>query len=428
MFSSRRTFLQLCGGVAAGGMLALAGCSSSCPDTGAPTPDATVSFRDGPVGAFPSPPGGEWPSLHGNRENSGYAGGALPDTDLAVRWRTAIDLPDTDTGGLSTSGPTVANETVFVADEERVHALSLRTGEALWTSEVISPTGYDTYLEGAANTISPSVGPEGNVYVGATEALVALDGDDGTILWTIEGLDAVASPVVADGTVFALGSTEMVGVDRDGAERWRRDVDRPDPPTTPAFSSGTVVFPGDGTVHAIDVESGDEAWSSPRSVETHVAIDEGTVYVGNYEGLHAIDLETGDDRWTFSRGDYRALQSPVLTPDTIYAIEQPGEAGAASFALERTGGEPTPRWCSSIGSGAVTAATDDIALVATDLGQGPEAQKGVIGFAAADGRAHWALAGGSHPRDWLTPPAVLDGAIVLGTRGGTVVGIGSDTR
>ncbi|MFB6133885.1 MAG: PQQ-binding-like beta-propeller repeat protein [Halanaeroarchaeum sp.] len=428
MSPSRRRFLQVCGGLATGAMLGLAGCSSSCPDTSPPTPDAVVSFRDGPIGSFGSLPGGEWPSLHGNSGNTGYAPGTLPDSGLAVRWRTAIDLPATDTGGLSTSAPAVAGETVYVADEERVHALSLRTGAVQWTSDVISPTRFDSYQEAAASTVSPTVGPEGTVYVGATEALIALNGDDGTVLWSIDGLKSVAAPVIGNGTVFGLGSRAMVAVDPDGTERWRRDVARPGPPTTPAFGSGTVVFSGDGTIHAFDAESGDDAWSSPMSVETHVAIEDGVVYAGTYEGLHAIDLETGDDRWTFTRGEYRALQSPVITPDTIYAIEQPGEAGAASFALDRTDGEPTARWCSSVGSGTVTAATDSIALVATDLGEGPAARRALLGFSAARGQAHWALAGGSYPRDWLTAPAVLDGAIVLATRGGTVVAIGSDSR
>lgn len=118
------------------------------------------------------------------------------------------------------------------------------------------------------------------------------------------------------------------------------------------------------------------------------------------------------------------MRSPVVTPETIYVLEQPGEAGAASFALDRRDGEPSPRWCSYVGSGVVTGASRSLALGTTSLGTGSEAAQSIVAFTADLGEAPWAIEAGSHPREWVNPPAILDGALVVTTRGGTVVALG----
>jgi outer membrane protein assembly factor BamB len=147
-------------------------------------------------------------------------------------------------------------------------------------------------------------------------------------------------------------------------------------------------------------------------------------FVGNYDGLHAFSVSSGEVQWTVDRGSGRAFRSPIVTADSIYTVEQPGEAGAAAFALDREDGEPSPRWCSAIGSGSVTAATDERALAILGLGTGPHAAQSIVSFSRPRGAVRWALRGGSHPRDWVTPPAVLDGGVIVTTRGGTVVGVG----
>ncbi|AKH98222.1 outer membrane protein assembly factor BamB family protein [Halanaeroarchaeum sulfurireducens] len=421
---TRRRVLQGLGAVSVAGLTALAGCSSSCPDADRPDPESIVSFRDEPVGPFETPPSGIWNGPHAEAGNRGYADGALPTDGLGVRWRTDLDLPPTDTGGLSASAPTVGDGAVFVADERRVHALSVGTGEIAWRSDPLPPTGQDTIDESEARTTSPAVGPTGTVYVGTTDGLVALDGADGSVRWRVDDLIDVASPAVLDGTVYALGAESLVAVGTDGTERWRRSARRQRGVTPPAVGGDRLVYASDASVVAVDVTTGEEVWERDRQTTSYPVIDGDTCFVGNAEGLHALDTGTGTDRWTFTRGDYRALVSPVLTPDTIYAVERPGEAGAATYALEREDGEPSPRWCSYVGSGAVTAATDAMALTILSLGEGPKATQSVVAFSANRGETHWALEAGSHPRQWVTPPAVVDGAVVATTRGGTTVAFG----
>ncbi|MFB6071208.1 MAG: PQQ-binding-like beta-propeller repeat protein [Halanaeroarchaeum sp.] len=425
MVLDRRWFLRTVAATAAvGGLAGLAGCSSSCPDDEPPTPAETIGVDDEPGGGFDQAPGGSWPREHGSPGNTGYATGSLPAGDLAVRWRTALDLPATDVGGLSASSPTVGGGRVFVADSRRVHALSVETGEVLWASERIAPTVIDALAATEANTVAPTVGPNGRTFVGTGAGLVALDVGDGATLWEVDGIGNVAAPVVADGTVYALGETALAAVSLDGVERWRRSVERGRAPRSPAVAGDVVAARTTDGVRAFGADTGDERWQFGEHVETYPVIAEGACLVGNYRGLHAIDVASGERLWRYSRGEHRALRSPVVTPETIYAVEQPGEAGAASFALDRTDGEPRPRWCSYVGEGAVTAATDGLALGLTDVGEGPDAAKSIVAFGADLGDARWAIEGGSRPRSWVTPPAVLDGAVVVTTRGGTTAAIG----
>lgn len=424
MTLSRRRFLKrTTGALLVGGIAGLAGCSSSCPDSEEPTPDESLSIETTPEGGYDRPPSGAWPLRHGRAGRTGFADGSLPERDLIVRWRTRLDLPDTDRGGLSASGPTVGNGMVVIADSGQVHALSLDSGEPLWETETPPPTYREAGSEDEADTVSPTVGPDGQVYVGTEDGLVVLEGTDGSVAWGDEELRTVASPAVVDDRVFAYGTRSLAAYDRSGDELWRRSVGRDNSSVPPAVEDSTVVVATEDGVRGFDAETSEQRWHVRERAETHPVLVGGTCLVGNFDGLHAIDATTGDREWSFRRGDARAMLSPVVTPDTIYAVEQPGEAGAASFALDRTGGEPEPRWCSAIGSGAVTAATDGLALTSLRIGRGSTAPHGIVAFTKSLGEARWAIEGGTRPRDWLTPPAVLDGTVIASTRGGVVAAI-----
>lgn len=428
MTLDRRRFLRVAAAsLGVGGLGTIAGCSSSCPDSGRPEPDTILSISDDPAGPFPSAPAGSWPTSHGNAGRTGYTTASFPDEDIAVRWRTDLSLPNTDRGGLSASAPAVGNGMVVVADSQRVHALSLRTGEVRWRSDPIGATFLDSLYEHEANTPVPAIAPDGTVFVGTTDGVVALDGADGSVRWRIEDMTDVTSPAIVGNTVFAQGADTLVGLRHDGTEWWRRSIGRGDPPVPPAVDSTSLVVVTDEGLAGFDPANGDDRWRSDRRVETHPVVASGTCYAGNYDGLHALDAASGDLQWTFTRGDFHAQLSPVIAPDTIYTVEQPGEAGAASFALDRTDGEPEARWCSSIGSGAITAATDDVALGSLTIWEGPAAAQGIVAFSESLGASRWAVEGGSRPRDWITPPAVVDGAMILTTRGGTTVAVGGGT-
>lgn len=425
----RRTLL---GAAATGSLAALAGCSSSCPDSGTPEPDALVASNDGTARPFEHPPDADWPAPRHDAGNTGYAPEVTPpEPPLGVRWRRSLPTSrDDGTGDRGTheerttdeaSAPAVADGRVFVATGAGVVALRFRDGEEAWRNSGVAPnTTGPTYGYGE-EFVPPVADSDGTVYVGGREALVALDADDGSERWRFDGVGAVRTPAVHGGTVYAGTDGTVVAVDAaDGTEHWTAEVDVEG--GFPAVANGTVVVAGSRTI-ALDAGSGDRRWHGEQGADFYPVVDGSTVYLGNHAGLHAVDLASGERHWTFERGSGRAFSSPVVADETLYAVELPGEAGTATFALDRAEGPPSPRWCSDVGEGAVTAAVGDRAFGLQSGGSSNEggAPVRLVAFAERFGDATW----GYPARQQLLPPAAVDGAVVVVDRAGTVVALGA---
>ncbi|MDZ7850413.1 MAG: PQQ-binding-like beta-propeller repeat protein [Halodesulfurarchaeum sp.] len=420
----RRDFLARAAGLlATASLTALAGCASSCPDSGRPTAEETVSIDSPPTGPFERTPTGTWPAETGNSANTGYTQRSLPESGLSVRWSTQLDIPTEDGVGVVASTPVVGSERASVADPERVHAVSLRTGETEWESERLPVTQTEHYGTYRPETIAPRVGPEGRILVGLESGLAALDPNDGSTVWNVAGLSAVGPPTVAGDLLVAQGERTVRAFDPDGTERWETEITRDATRRQPTATGEVVVLRTDTGLEALDPATGETRWSRRVQAESQPAIDDGIVFLGTDEGLLGLDATDGTDRFAYSRGDYMAFHSLVVAPETVYVVEQPPEAGASSFALSRTTDGVEPRWCSSIGDGSVTAATDHRALGRFELGTGPGAARSVASFTADAGAVDWAIEGGSRSDTWLNPPALLEGVLVLTTRGGRVLAV-----
>ena len=424
MNRSRRQFLSTVAGLSAlAGLTALAGCSSSCPDSGRPTADETLSYDEAPVGGFDEFPAGTWPTETGDAGNTGFASDGLPASDLAIRWRTQLDIPTEDGVGVEASAPVVGSERVFVADPEGVHALDLRSGELDWQTETRPVTASERYGAHRPETIAPRVGPEDRVFVGLESGLVALDQHDGSERWAVETFSAVAPPTIVGDVVVAQGENTVRAFHLDGTELWDVNLTRGVGRRQPAAEGETVVFTTETGLAAYDIETGDQRWTHSLQSESVPVVEDRTCFVGTDMGLTGINLDSGTERFSYSRGDYMQFQSLVLTPDTVYVVEQPPEAGAATFALARVSDGVEPRWCSYVGDGTVTAATEDWALGILSLDQGPSSTRSVAAFSTETGAVPWAIMSGSRSDTWLNPPAVLDGVLVLTTRGGQTVAV-----
>lgn len=406
-----------------GGLAALAGCSSTCPDSGRPTAEHTLSIDDQPVGSFAERPAGTWPAERGDASNTGNASGTAPTPPLSIRWRTALPIPTEEGVGTTASAPVVGPERVFIADPQRIHALALLSGDRDWQSESFPVTQTERYASHRPETIAPRVGPAGRLFVGLDDGLVALDRQDGGVRWRARGLTDVAPPTVVGDTLVAQGEASVRAYALDGTRRWERAVSRGNPRRQPAATDGVVVVQTETGLQALDPATGDRLWARERQVEAGPAIRDGTCFFGTGDGLEAVEAATGRERYTYSRREYMAFQSLVVTPESVYVVEQPPEAGAAAFALDRESAGVAPRWCSAIGDGVLTAATADQVLGLLDLGQGPGSSHSLVGFTADRGEVPWAVTGGTRSDAWLNPPAVLDGALVVTTRGGTVLAI-----
>ena len=171
------------------------------------------------------------------------------------------------TGGPVRAGPVLCGSAVIVGDlRGTVRCLDADSGGVRWTCA----------LPGRI-AVEPAADPRTGLL------LVAGDGPDGSWIARLDG-----------GT---------------GAPGWRRAL--PAPPTarpTPDGTSGQVVVGlGDGSVHALDLDSGDTRWvaGTGGEVRGRPAIVGRTVVLGGYTGhAQALDLESGQSRWRTRLADW----------------------------------------------------------------------------------------------------------------------------
>ena len=399
---SRRTVLGI---VAAGATASITGCSSSCPDTDMPEPSHTVETTTG--SGFATLPGGAWPSPRFDAANTGYTPVEPPSSAPSIRWQTTVPTATGDVSVRTPGTPIVADETVVLTTSAGVFALSLRDGIERWQRD-LEPTITESTVDYGEELVSP-VAADGKVFCPTVDGVVALALDDGGVVWRADDVTGTGIPVPADDGLAVPTTDGLTMLDaRDGSQRWLDATDA----RLPAVSDGTVVTGGEHTV-ALDAATGDRRWTAPAERSAYPVVADGTVYLGTGDGLIGRSLSDGSERWRVDRG--RFLIPPVVTPESVYAVERPGEAGDATFAFDRIGASSLePRWCSAVGEAAVTGAADD-ALFAVQSG-------GVVEFTADFGDAEWRYSPGQRVR----PPAVLDGCVVSATTDGTVAGIGGE--
>jgi outer membrane protein assembly factor BamB len=185
-------------------------------------------------------------------------------------------------------------------------------GAIVWTKTVGEPVRS-----------SPTASGGKVFFVSADNTLHALNGGDGTELWTARGLPQVA--------------TLLSNV-------------------SPAVSAGVVVapFPA-GDVAAYDVTTGKASWtdSLSRSTETTAAgilgdparpvIDKGVVFAVSHGGKMIATSESNGERlWTRNIG---STQMPWVAGDTVYVVD----LGGKLWALSRSDG--AVRWATDLPPG-----------------------------------------------------------------------------
>lgn len=377
----------------------LAGCTSSCPDGDGPTPETVVRPGDDPAGAVA--PGTDWLSLRHDPRNTGYGSDAVVPTDAVLAWRT--DVPAAGAG--TPAGPVLADSLYVVDGDGTLRALDPADGRERWTADVTPAVGPPTVADGL-------------VVVAGPDGVHAVDVAEHAVRWRDEGLAATAPATVGDGRAFVPGEGTLVALDAASGERlWTASFDGP--VTRPALADGTVLAAG-SQVYALDTADGRERWVGGAGDASLPVVADGTVYVGTFEGLHAFGLDAGDRRWQFSRGDGRGFGAPVVTPDTLYAVELLGEGPGAVYALDPDSGEPEPRWCSYLGEGRVSAAGPEGILVGMPAGEGPGAGHAVQAFDRETGRATWQFRSDRR----VGSPALADGVAYLLTADGAVCAVG----
>lgn len=289
----------LLGGVAAGVVTTLAGCSGTPEDTGDnPRTDTSNGSDDG---ITQSEQTGDWSQFQADGANTGATTAVGPVGGGRVRWWS-------DTAGISTS-PVIENGTVFVGSgfrHQSVFAFDRDTGDRVWQTEI------GDSIDDIERTLAVD---DGTVYA-STDDVYALDAATGEKAWR-ERVDTVWGIALAEETVFAAagGGGPIVALDEtSGDTRWRRDLHTI---TAPSVAHDHVFVVGNDDLIALDAESGETEWTAPIDrAGGPPTVAEGTVAVGTREELFAHDVRTGDPQWTVE-GSFR--DTDIATSDgSIY--------------------------------------------------------------------------------------------------------------
>lgn len=182
-------------------------------------------------------------------EFGGDAGGPSPDTPPKAEPRADVDPTNKRhgaTGSWSSPGCNAANTREVFDDRAPVDGAEVR-----WRVEV------------AQMGVSEPLAVDGTVFLPNAGSLRALDAETGELRWHHdEGRSHSPGPVVRDGRVHLALPTGLVTLDAEsGEELWRREFPRQDTRAPGVASDGWLAVPVGETLHRIDPETGETAWS-----------------------------------------------------------------------------------------------------------------------------------------------------------------------
>ena len=209
----------------------------------------------------------------------------------------------------------------------------------------------------ASPVACPAIGTNGYIYVttdgsGALPTILqALDAATGELRWQTNlasGFQLNYPVVGPDGTVYVGDLNSVLALDgQTGALKWREAIPLYYPSIVVGWNG--VVFSEAGSVYALDPSTGTRRWRFYREgVSGPVTLSANNMlYFGTYDGkLLGVDAATGSKSWEFSGSESVAFYTPSLGPDgSVYAPAGDGNVygfdgltGRSNWVLSVEGG------------------------------------------------------------------------------------------
>lgn len=278
-----------------------------------------------------------------------------------------------------------------------LYALNTASGQTAWSVDM-----------GATRVMaSPTVGPDGTVYVVTAAGQLFAIGPDGQTRWTAQVGPALKSATAlgADGTVYSPSSDgKLYAVSPQGQVKWTFDFGEHLGPT-PLVTSDQQ-GPGGGGGGASGIGSG----ASPTIGK------DGTIFIGaNNSNMYAVAPD-GSMKWLFEAEREMAgiWTTPALSADgnTLYF----GANKGGVYAVNAIDG--SKRWQFPIyGSVYASSLLDSSGLLFTGT-----TIEHVYATDTSNGEPVWDI--DVHNQVWCAPAIRPDGSLIFGDRGGLIQVIG----
>ncbi len=285
---------------------------------------------------------GGWSQLQGDAAHSGQAAAAAAPPYREV-WRFDPGL----TGRFGVSPAVIAGSLAVTVGPRAVYAVDLTTGDLAWEL----PRAY-----------------------GPSSAPAISTGDAGDVLVYTEGYGP-NPPQEAFASATPSASAEPT-------------ASATPSPDGEAAEDGTQT---DSRVVAVDVETREPVWDAsvdlPAVSRTGVTVDDGVAYVGDDDGtVTAIDVATGDVAWTFDAPGPVVSSLAAADGTVVFSAQPTDDEQGAIIALDAADGSESWRFAQS---GPVLASIPAIAGDTVYLAVATLASNSVRALALADGSERW---------------------------------------
>ena len=250
--------------------------------------------------------------FRGNAHGTGVAKTRLPG-EIDVVWQ--YEVPK----GSFESTPVIVGRDdprVYIGDlDGRLLALSLKTGELVWQSQLESKLGFVT---------APAIRHD-RIYIGDIDGIFHCFDMNGTELWnftTDAEIDSSAN-FYRDRVLFGSQDTNLYALDaRSGELGWRVETADQVRCSATVIENRGFVAGCDGALHVIDLDAGQETGAAPINSPTGVtpAARDDFVFVGTEQGgFYCINWRTTEMVWHFDdpEGGLSTRSSPALKGNQV---------------------------------------------------------------------------------------------------------------
>ena len=254
-------------------------------------------------------------------------------------WRTRLE------DDIHATTAALGDSVYAMSNTGMLHRLNAETGELIWARDANEGSKRNPYA--SCMTMAPLNASGEHVYAVASGSNPAcFDAISGTKVWgPVKVISAVyprAGLCTGDGRGYVADEAKCVALDlQDGSVLWEQEAKRERGITSPVFHDGSVYFHKQRTLRKLDARDGSVTWEYAGGQGINyvgmpaINADGTTVVVTFDRSIVGVNAETGEERWRFNTPSPGALagaayqtirngSSPAISGNFVYVASDNG--------------------------------------------------------------------------------------------------------